>query len=466
MTARAGTGAALLATLGMAGAAHAAVCPVGQDSKSCHSTAPSVEQSGSGAALTVLSGLAPIAWQSGGVDIAAGEPSTLESFPGLRSTLSGGLWGNDGAEPIALAVADFDYFPAAGVDYLAPPSEGDSYVYACELGEPLCIAYGGGSQYRRIRENAGAFMQRRYRIVKVNPATLPAAVKSVPVLVDYAMSFFGQGEQELEVGTRPAINHSGMVEFGHFFTLQTTVMFSGQKVNCGSTPTGNSCFETLVNGSTEPGTMTGTLARDVQLSLLDALALRIEAIASHSAAPECRDQPEPGEDCLIKPWKGSGHTVVDPYVYIDPAFQYADWFELQMSADETDTTWVTPQRTAIDPDTMTLLDGVGGANGVGGQGSSSDGGQGGAMNGAAGATPGSAGEDALPSNGGVPSDVPEPGTAGEEQGGSSTVDDSPNDPGDGDDGCGCRVVAPQPHGWALSLLLAGAAALALRRRRG
>lgn len=466
MTLRQGLAAVLYGSCGvlLAGIAQAEVCPAGEQGKSCHSTGPTEEQSGDGVALTVLPGVPVVAWQSGGVEIEPGEPSELESQPGLRTTLSGGLWGNSGAEPIAVAIASFEYYPDASVDFLAQPDPEDYYAFACELGEPLCMAYGAGLQYRRIRQSAGAFMQRRYRITQVNPAALPAAVTAVPLLVDYAISFFAQGEQELAVGTRSAIFNTGSVELGHFESIQNTIQFRGVGVECGSQQAGPTCFETLANGSTTAGSMSGTLARDVPLTRLDAVALRIEAVTSHSEAPECRDQPSnPGDDCLIMPWSGSGHTVVDPYVYIDPAWQYASWFELEISADETDTTWVTPQRTPIDAETLTLLDGAGGAGGETSSGGApiDEPGSAGARA-SAGEAASNGGEGTVPSGGGVPGrDDPEPSAGRDSAEGGAAAG---NGKSDASDDCGCRVVAPARPGSALVLVLAGVAALLSRRR--
>jgi len=48
---------------------------------------------------------------------------------------------------------------------------------------------------------------------------------------------------------------------------------------------------------------------------------------------------------------------VDPYVYVDPSWEYADWFEVQTTSDGVE--WLAVKRTTIDLSTFGLEGGNG-----------------------------------------------------------------------------------------------------------
>jgi hypothetical protein len=96
----------------------------------------------------------------------------------------------------------------------------------------------------------------------------------------------------------------------------------------------------------------GTFKHYVPITKLTEVQLSVAAhILTGSSA--CRDRFVGGEtQCVSSPIVASGHAVADPYLYIDPAWEYASYFTIEMATDETDTTWVTPERTPFDPVTL------------------------------------------------------------------------------------------------------------------
>jgi hypothetical protein len=105
----------------------------------------------------------------------------------------------------------------------------------------------------------------------------------------------------------------------------------------------------------------GTLTHVTPIGSLDQMMLSL-SVANYVGTGACKDRmTSMGAYCLTKPWRGSGYGVADPYVYVDPSWEYATRFLLEMSADETNTEWVVPQRTLVDLETLTgLVDGDGG----------------------------------------------------------------------------------------------------------
>jgi MYXO-CTERM domain-containing protein len=127
----------------------------------------------------------------------------------------------------------------------------------------------------------------------------------------------------------------------------------------------------------------------------------------------------------VPPYGGEAWVQVDPYVYVDPSWEYADWFEVQTTADEAGTEWVEAQRTVVDLSTFGL-EGISGTGGV------PDGGVPDAGTGGVGGTAGS--------------------------GGSSANGDS--------GGCSVATSSPSSRSHLPLLALFIAAATALRRKRG
>lgn len=185
--------------------------------------------------------------------------------------------------------------------------------------------------------------------------------------------------------------------------------------------------------------------------------------------------------CVVTPYSATGHAVADPYVYIDPSWAYASEYAVKISADETDTKWVTPHRTEIDTETLTFISDGGDSGGPGGASGGGDGDMGGDGGGDGDAGDGDAGDGDGDAGDGDAGD----GDAGDGDGDGDGAGDGDGDAGDGDgdgagdgdddasgsssdkssDGCGCRIAGGEngSHApWPLALL--GLAFVRLRRR--
>jgi len=423
-------------------AAWADVCPSSNQPVSCHRLEPNDAISSVGDAVYPTGNYAPYIWNQGAVEIAPprGNGSYM-TRPGLELRIGAGGWGEKAAEPMAIASTQFSYLTDDGVEYLTPTSAGNWYQFPCEQGSSLCY-YDAGLDKHYIWMPAISSIRRRYRATKTNPAPLPGSVSHLPILVDYRMTISVNGLRENGDSLVDGLNGGTGVRFGHFelfkpglynFEIAGVQCVRGNGVKCSRTPTG----ETLP--STGPST-SGTFTRLVPLANIDLMALLVDASLTIITSPICREHNTPdGMVCNVRPWSANGYAVADPYVYIDPTWEYADWFTLEMSSDETDTIWVVPERTDFDPETLTL-----GGNGNGGAG-------------------GSAGTGGKPATGGDGS-TGDGATAGTDGVGAGGKADGGDDTG-GEDGCGCSVVGgPRSAGLSWLALAVGGVALSRRRR--
>lgn len=157
--------------------------------------------------------------------------------------------------------------------------------------------------------------------------------------------------------------------------------------------------------------------------------LSVEVTIFVSLAPECETvNTELGDLCVVPGYGGSASALVDPYVYIDPDWPYASWFEVQTTSDDANTTWVAVKRTPIDPSAFGIE------------------------------------ADGEPMDGGVP----DGGTGGDgsvdmDAGAGGSMD--PGVQGTGNGGGGCSVGPRQSAAPACLAFLVVAAAIARRRRR-
>lgn len=342
-----GAALAALSAVGLIGdAARADVCGSAQN-VSCHTTQPTEEQSTMGAAVP-LGRYTPFSWHEGHarVEPPANPKNNATGNPGIDITLGAGGWGKDGSEPMAIARTTVNMLVSEGVYGYFAPKPGTGINFGCPNGPVLCSVDPGGS---RLLQTANSQVRRRYRVRQTNPAPLPKSVTEVPVKLDFRLAIYISGNSDFGGGFREGLTSSVSVQFGS--------LTSSKKVRAECT--GGSTVSCGVNGGSyapiQGKRLDGTLSYQAPIAALDQLMLYL-GVANFVESGACKDVVTPEDTyCLIKPWRASGHGVADPYVYIDPSWQYASWFALEMSADETDTTWVTPQRTNVDLETLTGL---------------------------------------------------------------------------------------------------------------
>jgi MYXO-CTERM domain-containing protein len=89
--------------------------------------------------------------------------------------------------------------------------------------------------------------------------------------------------------------------------------------------------------------------------------LSVEATIYTLLDPDCIVVTTPeGDRCLVPPYDGRASLLVDPYVYIDPTWPHASWFEVQTTSDQANDTWVAVKRTSVDPNAF----GIGADGGI------------------------------------------------------------------------------------------------------
>jgi hypothetical protein len=353
-----------LAALG-ASPVRAEVCESGNKPGSCYIVEPSLELVTQGTVVAPLGQFTPFVWH--GAEKRVDPPpanGALWTQPGLDLRLGAGAWGQGAQEPMAIAQTTFSYLTAEGVNFLAPTdgNNGIWYRFACEEGTPLCYQDGAGGRLD-VWQNASAAVRRAYRLTQTNPTPLPSSVTHVPMLVDYKMSVVVNGTREQGDQTAPGLSASTQVTFGFWEPFKDDLYNLKQKgVMASYRASGIHCSTYGFNEPlpTQGNTCSGTFLNDVPLSRRELLVLIVYAATSFDKAPICRNvDTAEGTQCLVRPWGASGHAAADPYVYVDPNWEYASWFELEMASDDSDTTWVTPERTAIDPETLTFLSDAG-----------------------------------------------------------------------------------------------------------
>jgi hypothetical protein len=230
---------------------------------------------------------------------------------------------------------------------------------------------------------AFAAVSRPYRIVNTSGMMLPANVSFVPVLVDYAVRRGIDGTPQVLPGDQQLFGLSAHVRASYPDGQAT---FS-RRLFCG--------LETCSTFNLDEAPSRGTLDVPVAIRALEDLLLSVSATINVNDHPDCAPVPTlPNEPCLVPPYAGDAWVHVDPYVYVDPSWEYADWFEVQTTSDGVQ--WSAATRTDVDLTTF----GLEGGNGLpdGGVPDAGAGGMGGAAGTAGSAgTPGTGGGG--PSNG-------------------------------------------------------------------
>lgn len=371
--------------LGLAGSvlpsssAQADLCGDYATPQSCYTLRPDLKLVTQGTSTLPLGSPVPYHWHEATkqIDPPSAKVGEYVTRPGLTLNLAVGVFGVGPGEPMALARTTFRYTTATSVPYISPTngSNGVWYRFPCEEGTPLCYR-DTSSNTLDVWKNGVAILRRRYRLTKINPGTLPATVTHVPLVVDYRMAHVVEGTYRQGGMTVPGLRSKTTVAFGEYSRANSGAYnFRGATVQGFGKLNSVECWGTDGNFVDPTGrTCAGSFRRQASVAAGDMLGLIATAELIIDTAPACEQVDTPdGPQCLVKPWSASGHAIADPYVFIDPAWAHASWFKLEVSADETDTVWATPERSAIDPETLTLLDG-GAPSGDAGSGASGDGG--------------------------------------------------------------------------------------------
>lgn len=440
-------GAALCAVGLLSATARADECGSDQ-TVSCHVTQPNKDQVNMGGVVP-LGNYTPFVWREGRARVEPPANPNNEPFggPGIEITLGAGGWGEGGSEPMAIARSTVQMLVSDGVYGYFRPLTGTGLNFDCPDGPVLCAA---GSAGNRLLQTASSQIRRRYRVRQTNPATLPSAVTSVPVMLDYRVGIYMSSTSDFGPGIRDGLTSSVSVSFGSLTSSRKV------RVEC----SGGSAVSCSVNGDVYAPIagkrLDGTLTYFAPVAALDKLML-VLGVANYVEPGACVDVMTPeGIHCLVKPWRGSGHGVADPYLYIDPSWQYASWFTVEVSADETDTSWVTPRRTNVDLETLTgLVEGDGGVGRTDAGTAADD----------AGAGADDAGEQPADQDAGASAEEDAGGAGGQPRrdvgaGGEEEEDPEPRSKSGG----GCQL-APGAEPLAGGLLLLVGAALVRRRRR-
>jgi hypothetical protein len=443
---------------------------------SCHTTGPAAGLITEPSPQPQLFVGAPTHWVQGYFLNEALPSAGDYTRPGIELSLGAGGLGTGAQEPVAVAMVNFEYLLADGVTWMM---EGPYGNYSCAANSNLC--YEAGSDYYLIWDAAISNIRRNYRAIKINSGTLPPSVEHIPVLIDYRMAIYNTGTTRGEEGPIDALNGQTTVNFGYYTASASGTGFTYRAESSAICINGWSnvvSCQDAIGEAYEPidgREHSGTLATSIPLQAIDKMALWLNANIRPMSSPTCQDEQVDGQTvCVVAPFGGSGHAVADPYVYIDPAWEYASWFEIEMSADETDTTWVTPERTPLDLETLMPIEGGDPDAGTTGPDAGGDGdgdGDGDTGDGDGDGDPGDGDGDGDTGDGdgdgdgdGNNGDGDGDGDTGARDGG--VVSDGGESPGGSDDGgCSCRIAGSQrlpPH---LTLFMLGAfAALSLRKR--
>jgi hypothetical protein len=303
----------------------------------------------------------------------------IANNPEVSIHFEAGAWGSGGNEPMVFAYVDAAFRAVPPADYLRAPTpligyarvectrDVDVHCQCLDLAPAPCYHY----------TLAGASVHRPYRLVNTSGMMLPGDVKFIPVLVDYAV----------HRGTRATI---ALPEDQVILGTSTRVRLSY--------PDGQATFQRFVNCDTDcyfwEGDLApreGTFEVPVSLRAAEDLLLDVSANIGINDRPNCVTvSTAQGDMCLVPPYAGVAWAHVDPYVYVDPSWEYADWFEVQTTADEAGTEWVEARRTAVDLSTFGI-DGGGGSGGSDGTGGTAGSPDGGVPDAGTGGTGGSAG---------------------------------------------------------------------------
>jgi hypothetical protein len=312
----------------------------------------------------------------------------IANNPEVSIHFEAGAWGSGGNEPMVFVYVDSHFGAVPPADYLRPPIPTVGYARVpcvrdvdvhCE-----CIRPDPDECYHFTI--AAAAVRRPYRIVNMSGMMLPGNVSFIPVLVDYRVN---RGVRP----TTPLPDDQGLFNYSAKVSLRYPSGQSSFVRSLDCTP--SKC----VTFSMNPAPSEGSFEVPVTVGAADELLLDVSAVIYVNDLPDCVTvSTAQGDMCLVPPYGGEAWVHVDPYVYVDPSWEYADWFEVQTTADEAGTQWVEAQRTNVDLSTFGI-DGGGGSAGTGGAGGSTGAPDGGVPDGGTAGTGGTAGSDGSPNGG-------------------------------------------------------------------
>jgi MYXO-CTERM domain-containing protein len=470
-----------------ASAANAELCEDVTQPASCHILHPSPDITFPEAVVPSPFSDPSLFWDGDLVRIEppAADPGANVGEPGLDISLAAGGWGTGAEEPLVIARSRFSHLlSGTNAMWFFPLNDSlaEQWGEGCEPGTSLCYA-DDRLDRAYIWTRSSADLHRMVRITQTNPAPLPANATHVPVLVDYRIGIYSDGTLwPIPAGGHYApVGGTATVSIGHFDNPSPPAgQYRSKRVHCISIvedgQQGIQCRneQSAILEDVAGKAHSGTLSHQLPIASLAAMQLRISAVSAPLVSPACIDRETTyGTQCVVDPLFGVGHSVADPFVYIDPSWEYASWFELEIAADETDTVWETPVR-RIPFDLETLMPMAEEDAGVdpGGDGDNDGDGDGdgdtgdGDGDGDTGDGDGDTGDGDSDGDGDGPGDGDGDGD-GDGRDAGPGGDASSNDAGVSDSGCGCRVGPGAPSqgagGWLLGLSAIG---IALRRRRG
>ncbi len=268
--------------------------------------------------------------------------------PEVTIHFEAGAWGSGGNEPMVFAYVRSLFDIAGEAEYLRPPlpTVGYARVPCTRDVDPHCQCIHPDPNECYHFTLAGASVRRPYRLVNMSGMMLPGDVSLIPLLVDYNVHLGSDDIPGLAEGQTP-FSPSALVRLA-YPTSQSVV---SRTLNC----TANKC----VTREMDPAPSGGTFAMQVPVGAAEELLLDVSATIFVNDHPNCAPVPTlPNEPCLVPRYGGEAWVHVDPYVYVDPSWEYADWFEVQTTSDGVE--WLAVMRTAVDLSTF----GLEGGNGV------------------------------------------------------------------------------------------------------
>jgi hypothetical protein len=175
---------------------------------------------------------------------------------------------------------------------------------------------------------------------------LPVNVSLIPVLVDYNVHLGIDGTPQVLPENQALFNLSALVDLRY----PTSQSYVSRTLNC----TANECRTREMN----PAPSEGSFEMQVPVGAAEELQLGVTATVIVNDSPNCAPVTTlPDDPCLVLPYSGDAWVHVDPYVYVDPSWEYADWFEVQTTSDGME--WLAVRRTTIDLSTFGLEGGPG-----------------------------------------------------------------------------------------------------------
>jgi hypothetical protein len=261
----------------------------------------------------------------------------VATYPEVTIHFEAGAWGSGGKEPMVFTYVRSVFDVAGEADYLRSPlpTVGYARVPCTRDVDPHCECIRPDPDECYHFTIAAAAVRRPYRLVNMSGMTLPGNVSFVPVLVDYSVRRGIDGTPQVLPGDQQLFNLSATVRASYPDGQATFT----RTLSCG--------IENCSTFNLDDAPSRGTLEVPVALRAIEDLLLDVSAAIYVNDHPECEPVPTlPNDPCLVLPYAGDAWVHVDPYVYVDPSWEYADWFEVQTTSDGVE--WLAATRTDVD----------------------------------------------------------------------------------------------------------------------